>query len=418
MKVLIAEDNPMWRKMLERLIFNWGYEPVVAENGRQAWKILQDPQAPRLAVLDWQMPELDGIDVCRRVKNNEEMPFTYVMMLTSRDAEQDMVAGLDAGADDYLTKPIEPPVLRSRLSAAKRIVELVPPKGWTAPPIPDFDIQKLIGKGAFATVWEGVHRTTGERAAIKVMRVDLATDEVFNRFAQEIKIMQRMDHASIAKIYESQIDRTLGYFAMELVDGETLDKYVKRCKPKATKLLGLIAQVSDALHYAHEQGVVHRDLKPSNILITENTQPKLVDFGLAKTLFRAGPEPGPDDSNDGEVIGTPLFMAPEQARGEDANQDGRTDVYALGIVVYVMLLRKHPHNISHSDRWATIRAIAGGEIRPPRDVHPKFNPDLERILLKALHKDPDSRFASAAEFSAVIRDFLEKRAASKANAKK
>jgi len=114
MKVLIAEDNTMYRAVLCHSLVSWGHEPVVAEDGLQAWDILQRENAPRLVVLDWQMPGIDGIDVCRRVKRDPNHPFTYVVMLTSRDAQEDMVAGLDAGADDYLTKPIDQKLLRSQ----------------------------------------------------------------------------------------------------------------------------------------------------------------------------------------------------------------------------------------------------------------------------------------------------------------
>lgn len=412
MKVLIAEDDAMWRKVLERHVQNWGFEPVLAENGQEAWEILNDSLAPRLAILDWQMPKLDGIDVCRRVKKDQELPFTYVVMLTSRDTEADMVVGLDAGADDYLTKPIDPKVLRSRLAAALRIVELVPPKSWTAPPIPGYRIERLLGKGAFATVWEACDDDSQRRVAIKVLRVDLATDDVFNRFAQEIRVMQRMDHPAIANIYDAHIDRTIGYFAMELVDGVTLEQFVKQHRPKPTKILSIVANVCDALDHAHQQGVVHRDLKPSNILMTPQGQPKLVDFGLAKTMFRMEAVSDADDPLSGAIIGTPLFMAPEQARGEDHRQDGRTDVYALAIVVYVMLLRRHPLRIVHGDQIATLRAIAEGAARPPSELHPKFNKQLEAIIMKALASDPDDRFASAADFGNAIRRFLDDRAAS------
>ena len=132
-------------------------------------------------------------------------------------------------------------------------------------------------------------------------------------------------------------------------------------------------------------------------------------------MFRTDADLDPDDSSVGAVIGTPLFMAPEQARGEDARQDGRTDIYALAIVVYVMLLRRHPHRIDHGDHIATIRAIAEGRVRPPRDVHPGFNSDLEKILMKALESDPEQRYASAADFGTAIRTFLEKRSASRSD---
>ena len=154
MKILIAEDNPLWCGVLKRNIELWGHEPIVAADGTKAWDILRRDDSPRLAILDWQMPGIDGIDVCRRVKRDPNHPFTYVVMLTGRDAQEDMVAGLDAGADDYLTKPIELAVLRSRIAAAERIVKLVPPKEWAVPRIDGYDVKRLLGKGIFATVWE------------------------------------------------------------------------------------------------------------------------------------------------------------------------------------------------------------------------------------------------------------------------
>ena len=160
MKILIADDSPIVRHELKSKLTPWGYDVVEAGDGKQAWEILQQDDAPRLAILDWLMPEMDGIEVCRRVKQNEDLPFTYVIMLTGRDTQEDMVMPLDAGADDYLTKPFEPAILRSRLLAAGRIIQVVPSKEWTVPQIEGYEVKQLLGKGAFATVWEAVQTET------------------------------------------------------------------------------------------------------------------------------------------------------------------------------------------------------------------------------------------------------------------
>jgi len=406
MKVLIAEDNPLWRSMLEQNVESWGYETVAAEDGEEAWEILQGDGAPRLAILDWQMPGMDGIDVCHRVKRGQDRPFTYVVMLTSRDAQEDMVAGLDAGADDYLTKPVEPAVLRSRLFAAQRIVEAVPPKEWSMPRVPGYDVQKLLGKGAYATVWQAVHEATNRRVALKVIRVDLATEDVFGRFAREIRLMRQMNHPNIARVYDSRIDQTLGYYAMELIDGCTLEKFVNQHRPKPRNIVVLTAQIGDALEHMHRQGVVHRDLKPSNVIMTREGRPKLVDFGLGKSMFQPEAEIETAQTLDGYVIGTPLFMAPEQARGEIEKLDARTDIYALGVILYIMLVRRHPNAVDEEDRWQTIRQIAEGNPRSPSELRPDFDRDLEQIIMKALAEEPENRYQNAAEFAAALRRFL------------
>jgi serine/threonine protein kinase len=413
MKVLIAEDNSLWRKVLEQNVAKWGYDPVVAGDGEQAWEVLQRDDAPRLAILDWQMPGLDGIDVCRNVKHGDDRPFTYVIMLSARDAQEDMVAGLDAGADDYLTKPVEPVVLKSKLAAAKRIVELVPPKEWSLPRVPGYEVKRLLGKGAFATVWEAVQESTGRAVALKIIRVDLATDDVYGRFAREIQLLQQMNHENIARVYDSHVDKKLGYCAMELIDGVTLDKYVHDQEPKVGRILLLTAQVCDALDHAHQRGVVHRDLKPSNIMMTRAGEPKLVDFGMGKSMFQPDAEAETSHTLDGSLIGTPMFMAPEQARGEVENIDGRADVYALGVILYIMLLRRHPHKVKKLDRWQTVKAIAEGRARRPSEIRSGFDPDLEAIIMQALAEEPANRFQCAADFGAALRNFVRDRAAAK-----
>jgi serine/threonine protein kinase len=334
-------------------------------------------------------------------------------MLTSRDAQEDMVAGLDAGADDYLTKPIDPALLRSRIAAAERIVRLVPPKEWATPRIEGYEVKRMLGKGVFATVWESLHEKTGRITALKIIRVDLATDEVFGRFAREIEIMEKLNHPNIARIYDSRIDKTLAYYAMELVDGGTLEQYVQQKQTKPAMLIYLLAKVSDALDHAHQQGVVHRDLKPSNIMMTEDGEPKLVDFGLARSMFTTNIEDSAMRSMDGTVIGTPLFMSPEQALGKNDSLDGRADIFALGIILYVMLVRKNPYNVKQGDPWGTIREVAEGRPRRPSELRPGFDGDLERIIMKSLAHSPDDRFATAGDFGKTIRGFLKERSRAK-----
>jgi serine/threonine protein kinase len=408
-KVLIADDNPMWTKLLAKTVERYDFDAIVVDNGGDAMRELESNDPPRIVFLDWQMPIIDGLEACRRIKNCEQRPFTYVVILTSRDAEQDMITGLEAGADDYLTKPVEAVVVRSRLIAAKRIIEAIPPAEWSKPKVAGYEVNRVIGKGAFATVWEAVHLDSGRSVALKLIRTDLATEQVFSRFAREIQVMQRMDHPNVARVYDSEINDTLGFIAMELIKGETLDSYVRIKKPPPIEMIRIAASVCDGLHHAHENGIVHRDLKPSNIMVNADKQPKILDFGLCKSMF--GPT-SPEDSAesiDGLLIGSPLFMAPEQASAKNSEVDGRSDIYSVGVMLYMTLLRRHPVVVSTDDRSSTIAEAASGTVQRPTELHPKFSKPLEKILMKSLAKDPDDRYETAKSFGDDLRAFIAQR---------
>src|SRR6185369_6077706 len=124
MRILIAEDEPAFRHLLEEVLAKWGYEVVVAKDGNEAWQVLKSKDAPQLAILDWLMPGIDGLELCRKVRQELPEPYTYIILLTSQQKDEDLVTGMEAGADDYVTKPFKPNELRVRLNAGRRIVEL------------------------------------------------------------------------------------------------------------------------------------------------------------------------------------------------------------------------------------------------------------------------------------------------------
>ncbi|HYK88630.1 MAG TPA: response regulator, partial [Acidobacteriota bacterium] len=124
MKVLIAEDDVVFRRILEATLSKWGYEVISACDGMEAWRLLQSATAPRLVILDWMMPGMDGIEICRQVRSQTDKPYIYILLLSAKGHRGDMITGLDAGADDYITKPFDPMEMRGRLRAGQRIVEL------------------------------------------------------------------------------------------------------------------------------------------------------------------------------------------------------------------------------------------------------------------------------------------------------
>lgn len=408
MRVLIADDNPMWTRLLEVNLKRWKFEPTICTNGDEVLEQMQRSDAPRLVIIDWEMPGVDGVEVCRRIKSSESLPYTYVVLLSSRDAKEDILTGLRAGADEYLTKPVDLQILQSRLAAAHRLVDAIPPKEWARPKVEGYEVDRVVGKGAFATVWRALHRETGRTTALKVLRVDLATNIVFDRFANEIGVMKQLRHRYIAAILDSRVDRSLGYYAMDLIEGGSLSEYSKQVKLNSLQKIQMIARVCKGLAHAHGQGIVHRDLKPSNIMVTLDGKPKLVDFGLSKSMFKV-PNENATQTIDGSLIGTPLFMAPEQARGEVQRVDHRTDIFAAGVILYIMLLRKHPFRVDPGSSSKTVQELANGQPRLPTEVNPKFSSQLERILMKSLAVEQSERYGSALEMATDLKGFIHSR---------
>ena len=250
---------------------------------------------------------------------------------------------------------------------------------------------------------------SGIDVALKIIRMDLSTDGTFSRFAREIKLMEKLDHPNIAKIYDSRIDHASGYCAMELIDGTPLQRYLKDHQITKPQMFELVCQLCDGLHHAHENGVVHRDVKPSNIMVTADRTPKLVDFGLGRNMFRSDAAQVNSQTMEGYVVGTPMYMAPEQARGENDRLDGRADLYAVGTLLYIALVRRHPHELAQECRSDAIQEVAHGTARRPSEFKPGINPELERILMKSLAHNPDDRYQTGREFAKDLRAYSKTR---------
>jgi serine/threonine protein kinase len=195
------------------------------------------------------------------------------------------------------------------------------------------------------TVWRAEQLSTRREVALKLMaavRFDSAKAQV--RFEREVELTARLDHPNIARVYDSGLHHGMYYYAMELVDGTPLDRYVKSNNLSKNQILVLMQKVCQAVLYAHLRAVIHRDLKPSNILVDPGGQPHVLDFGLAKALLE-------DDealtiSVEGQVAGTPAYMSPEQAAGRHDETDTRTDVFSLGVILYELLTGQSPHDRS------------------------------------------------------------------------
>ena len=252
----------------------------------------------------------------------------------AREAMQLLASSPDDSGDALGEGRDEGGVKRNDLEAA------VPPQ------VPGYQCEGLLGQVGMASVWRARQIGTGQHVALKVMNPLLFTSaRARGRFERELRLTSTLRHPSIARIYDGGTTGGACYYAMELVEGEHLDRYVSERKLSQRQVLELMRQVCEAVQHAHQNGIIHRDLKPSNILVDSGGGPRVLDFGLAKALADAGPEL--TISLDGDLAGTPAYMSPEQAAGAPT-VDTRSDVYSLGVILYRLLTGNPPHELSGS----------------------------------------------------------------------
>lgn len=293
-----------------------------------------------------------------------------------------------------------------------------------------YQLCEIIGEGGFGSVWRAEQKKPVSReVALKVIKLGMGTAQVLGRFNQERQALAALDHPNIATLLDAGVGPNgRPYFAMELVRDGTITHWCWEHESTLEERLRLFIQVCQAVQHAHHKGIIHRDIKPSNILINEvdgAPVPKVIDFGIAKAL-QGGPgsaEAWMTQSD--QMLGTPGFMAPEQIKGEGV--DTRTDVYSLGALLYELLTGTAPGSQAGLSHESSRRFLTESPLRPsthvrqirkqqanahfPKRPHvmimPEIDSDLDWITLRALEKDPERRYQSAAELAADVRRFLE-----------
>src|SRR6184192_1808558 len=307
---------------------------------------------------------------------------TACMLETALGILPDAVAEVDssAGSLDELSRDNAKPApgAKEAVSAATMLGELG-----------DYELLEEIGRGAQGVVFRARQKSLNRTVALKVISLgQWASKAHLKRFRREAEAAASLDHPCIVPIYEVGERDGSCYFSMKFVEGGQLDEVVRRKLMSIRQAAELIAKIARTVHYAHEHGILHGDVKPGNILLDAKGEPHLTDFGLARLL-----ETESTVTRTMEILGTPSYMAPEQAVGNNAAVSGATDVYGLGAVLY-QLLTGHPP-FAGGTTFETIKLLLDTEPRQPRLWNPKIDRDLATICLKCLDKDPQRRYSSA-----------------------
>jgi hypothetical protein len=306
--------------------------------------------------------------------------------LTHQDGQ-----GPDTGIDSQQTGPELPASESEGHSPA-----LVPPAGL--PSIPGHEVLAVLGRGGMGVVYKARQVGLNRLVALKmVLAGDYASQEERDRFIREAELLAQLRHPNIVQIYQVGSYQGKPYFSLEFAEGGSLDRKLASTALPSREAASLLNSLALAVHEAHKKGIVHRDLKPANVLLTEDGTPKVTDFGLAK-------HSSSDLTASGAIMGTPSYMAPEQASGKSRHVGPATDVYSLGAILYRMLTGRPP--FLGTSTFDTLDQVRTQEPVPPRKLQPKVPRDLERICLVCLNKDPYLRYPSALALSEDLQRFL------------
>ena len=402
--VLVVDDSRFVRDTFSRFLGSQGFRMISAPDGAEALELVER-ELVDLVILDVRMPGLDGLEVLQRLRQRHAPDELPVIMATSVDESEKVVAAFRLGANDYVTKPLDFPVLLARMQTQLRSLA----RG-AATPMPEmapgtviegkYRLESRIGQGQFGVVYRATHLKLRRPVAVKMLRAGAESDrDLQARFQREGMSACRIRHPNAVAVLDFSFTRGgLPFMVMELLEGHSLAAELERNGRLApSRCAEILSPVCEVLTEAHALGIVHRDVKPPNIFLHQGRRGevvKVLDFGLAKLI---GDEVISQKLTlDGVGPGTPLYMAPE--RFSEAPYDGGADVYSLGVMLYEMLAGRPPFDASGGNPLRMALMHLSESPRPLREVAPELPGAVEEVVLQALEKKPQKR-PSAHELS-------------------
>ena len=415
--LLVVDDNEMNRDMLSRRLARKGYQVAVAEDGEQALEVVAE-KAIDLVLLDIMMPGIDGVEVLKRLRREHSQTQLPVIMATAKAGSDDMIEALDHGANDYVVKPLEFPVVLAKVQKELRTKEAATAPKSGEPTSAEIEpgvvlatryrLEKLIGQGTFGAVYRAVHVELDSPVAVKILLPSVTADEEsLARFRQEGIAACRVKHPAAVQVSDFGVTETgVAYLVMELLEGAPLvDELTGQGKLSPQRCLEIVEPVCDVLAEAHDAGLVHRDIKPENVFLhrtARGEEVKVCDFGIAKLVGESVTQQ--NLTAEGWVLGTPAYMAPERISPHEL--DGKADVYSLGVMLFEMLTGRRPFMAVNRDPMSMIMMHVNNEAPTLASVDPEAPAPLEEVVAAAIRKDPAER-PGARELGLALRRAVE-----------
>lgn len=435
--IFVVDDNPKNLALLSGILQEAGYEVLAANSGRRALQLIARAR-PEVVLLDIQMPEMDGYEVCTQLKADEATSAIPVIFISALEDVFDKVRAFETGGVDYVTKPFEAEEVLARVESQLKIFRLqrelerrnselqrlydevvraqrktgvvFSALAETLPGTVLDDVYRLdakIGEGGFGAVFRGTHLPLDRPVAIKVLRPAAMniTPEGQARFRVEGIAACRISHPNAVEVLDFGVSSTgIPFLVMELLRGYTLEWVLNergRLSPERT--VQILVPVCEVLAEAHASRIVHRDVKPENVFLHQTKRGevvKVVDFGIAKLMDEEGPEVS-GLTRSGALVGTPDYIAPERMLGDA--YDGRADVYSLGVMAYRMLAGAFPFQRVKGLGLESLAArLVNGTPKPLGEIDAEIPADLEQAVVRSLALDADRR-PTASEFGEALR---------------
>ena len=419
--ILVVDDHKPNRDMLSRRLNREGYKAITAESGMQVFEML--PEQPiQMILLDLMMPEMSGIEVLERLRQDPNYGHLPVLMVSANTDSPQMVAALDQGANDYITKPIDFEVLLAKVrrhlgmrsgmvqtqaTAAPGVAASAPAK--PAPPkikpdsvkagdtLAHYKLDRMLGEGGMGRVFKATDTRLLREVAIKIMIGEDLAPQTLERFVVEARAVARVSHPGIVTIFEIGLE-PFHYISMELLDGKPLDQFADGRALPVRQAVNLMVQVLDALNAVHKRDIVHRDLKPANIMVLEGDRTKVMDFGLAKLT-----DVNLNLTQAGEAWGTPRYMSPEHVNPDFGEINSRSDIFAVAVILYELLTGEGPFQGRNPGQL--LYEVMTKEPKSPAVHNPKLPAALCDVCLLGMRKKQAQRYQDAASFAEALRPF-------------